>query len=74
MKVVGDSILSVKQEGPLRKLLQYTIKNDTDNKGRWLMDLPNWSMVTDYNNEGNKAIFAVREPPQGDIMKVIFSQ
>tara|TARA_R110000737_G_scaffold3578_2_gene12133 strand:- start:3816 stop:5942 length:2127 start_codon:yes stop_codon:yes gene_type:complete len=74
LKVVGDSILSVKQEGPLRKLLQYTIKNDTDNKGRWLMDLPNWSMVTDYNNEGNKAIFAVREPPQGDIMKVIFSQ
>ncbi len=74
LKVVGDSILSVQKEGPSRALLQYPIKNETNNKGKWLMDLPNWSRVTDYNNEGNKAIFTVRELPQGDIMKVIFNQ
>jgi DNA-binding winged helix-turn-helix (wHTH) protein len=78
LRVVDESIISVKVEGPKRKVYSYPLIN-RELKGkaiseRLLMNLPNWAYITDFNAYGTKALFNTRIPPQGDIMKIAFNQ
>ena len=71
LKTVGQSVFAVKKDGSIRKIYKYSL----DNKGqkspnKLLMDLPNWSRVTDFNANGTKAIFFSASPPEGDIMAI----
>jgi hypothetical protein len=75
LEIVGQSIMTVKKEGTKRQLQQYPIVAQKDNdESEWLMDLPDGANVNDYNIDGTKAIFTYGDKPQGDIMKVVFSQ
>jgi DNA-binding winged helix-turn-helix (wHTH) protein/Tol biopolymer transport system component len=75
LKVVNQSIMSVKIEGPTRAIYKYPLisnkinNSETNDKIR-LMDLPNWAYITDFNVDGTQALFTTRAAPQGDIMKV----
>jgi hypothetical protein len=77
MRVVDESIISVKVEGPKREVYSYPLINreltGNTNRKKLLMNLPNWSYVTDFNAYGTKALFTNRIPPQGDIMKIAFT-
>ncbi|MEW6995103.1 winged helix-turn-helix domain-containing protein [Colwelliaceae bacterium MEBiC 14330] len=77
MRVVDESIISLKVEGPKRGVYSYPLINSElkgkANRKKLLMNLPNWSFVTDFNAYGTKALFTNRTPPQGDIMKIAFN-
>jgi DNA-binding winged helix-turn-helix (wHTH) protein len=69
LKAVEQSIFAVIKDGPLRKIQEYTIGNDAQSpSSKLLMNLPNWSRVTDFNLDGSKVIFFKSSPPEGDIM------
>ncbi|PKI16808.1 winged helix-turn-helix domain-containing protein [Colwellia sp. 12G3] len=71
LKAVGQSLFSVIKKGPSRKIKKYTLGNDEQGStSTLLMDLPNWSRVTDFNIDGTKAIFFKTNPPEGDIMTI----
>ena len=75
LKAVEQSIFAVKKDGPKRKIERYAITNDNQTpRSKILMDLPNWSRVTDFNANGTKAIFFKVSPPEGDIMTILFEQ
>ena len=75
LKVVEQSIYTVKKDGPVRKIEKYAIENDNQTPhSKMLMNLPNWSRVTDFNANGTKAIFFKVSPPEGDIMTILFEQ
>ena len=75
LKVVKESMLAVEKEGPTRKIKAYSLTNKELNKpGTLLMNLPDWSRVTDFNTEGTKALFYQSSAPEGDIMRIQFSQ
>ncbi|NQZ82436.1 MAG: winged helix-turn-helix domain-containing protein [Colwellia sp.] len=72
LKVVGQSIFALQKDGSTRELQQYSLENiDGEHSGKFLMNLPDKSSVTDFNIDGSKAIFTYRAQAQGDIMRVL---
>ena len=75
LTVIKQSVFSVIKHGPARKLQEYSLQNDQHSvSSKLLMDLPDWSRVTDFNIDGTKAIFFKANSPKGDIMKMQFIQ
>jgi len=78
LKVVKQSIMAVKKDGSKRQVHSYPLFNSEINSMNksdktFLMDLPDWSYITDFNSNGTKALFTTRAAPQGDIMKIEIS-
>jgi len=75
LKVLNNSIFSVKKDGNKRQLKQYFIETvNQKQSGKVLMDLPNYTSVTDFNANGTKALFFKSTFPKGDIMTIQFEQ
>lgn len=71
LKVVGNSVLSVIKDGANRQLQRNSI--DIDNNEPFseiLMDLPNWSRVSDFSADGSKVLYFKTSSPEGDIMSI----
>jgi len=75
LKVINTSVFSVNKEGPKRRLMQYPLgDSQKDQVNKVVMELPDWSQVTDFNADGSKALFYKRASPEGDIMTIQLSQ
>ena len=71
LKVIGQSIFTVKTDHEKSQVYRYPLTNNTlKPQSTWLMDLPKNSIVSDFNNNGNQVIFSLTSAPQGGIMQV----
>jgi len=75
LTLTNKAIFSVNKDGASRKIIKNLLDNNLKgNVDNVVMDLPDWSRVTDFNADGSKALFYKRSPPEGDIMKIQLTQ
>ena len=73
--MVEQSTFSVKKHGGKTQIQIAPLGSDEfGSVSKIIMDLPDWSRVTDFNDNGTKAIFFKASPPEGNIMKIQYDK